>query len=320
MYLVYGNSLVEIKEKINKIIETINTSNIIKYNYTETDIDLILEDACYFSMFDDKKCIVISDCIFLTSKEKDSANIDKLLRYIKNPNEKTIIIFSLNEEKLDERKKITKELKKCCEVFTFNKKDNKNIISIIMENLNNENYDIESAALNELLVRCENNEDTILNELEKLKMYKINDKKIELNDVITVVPKSLENNIYKLTNAISEKNKNEIFRIYKELIDNKTDEFIIIGLLESQFRLFLSIKVLLEDGKNQYEINEVLKEHPYRIQLGIKESVKFKKKELINYLEKLYEIDKSKKTGEICENNSLEMFLLEMWGKNGKIR
>ena len=84
--------------------------------------------------------------------------------------------------------------------------------------------------------------------------------------------------------------------------------------------MFLSIKVLLEDGKNQYEINEVLKEHPYRIQLGIKESVKFKKKELINYLEKLYEIDKSKTTGEICENNSLEMFLLDMWGKNGKIR
>ena len=42
MYLVYGNSLVEIKEKINKIIETINTNNVIKYNYTETDIDLIL--------------------------------------------------------------------------------------------------------------------------------------------------------------------------------------------------------------------------------------------------------------------------------------
>ena len=279
MYLVYGNSLVEIKEKINKIIETINTNNVIKYNYTETDIDLILEDACYLSMFDDKKCIVISDCIFLTSKEKDSINIDKLLRYIKNPNEKTIIIFSLNEEKLDERKKITKELKKCCEVFAFNKKDNKNIISIIMENLNKENYDIESAALNELLIRCENNKDTILNELEKLKMYKISDKKIKLNDVITVVPKSLENNIYKLTNAISDKNKNEIFRIYKELIESKTDEFIIIGLLESQFRLFLSIKVLLEDGKNQYEINEILKEHPYRIQLGIKESTKFKKKE-----------------------------------------
>ena len=90
MYLVYGNSLVEIKEKINKIIETINTNNVIKYNYTETDIDLILEDACYLSMFDDKKCIVISDCIFLTSKEKDSINTDKLLRYIKNPNEKTI--------------------------------------------------------------------------------------------------------------------------------------------------------------------------------------------------------------------------------------
>ena len=106
--------------------------------------------------------------------------------------------------------------------------------------------------------------------------------------------------------------ENEIFRIYKELINNKIDDFIIIGLLESQFRLFLSIKILLEDGKKHYEINEILKEHPYRIQLGIKESAKFKKKELISYLEKLFEIDKSKKSGELTENNSLEMFLLEM--------
>ena len=320
MYLIYGNSLIEIKEKTNQIIETLKTSNIIKYNYTETNINDIIEDACYFSMFEDKKCIVVNDCTFLTSKDKETSNVDNLIKYIKNPNEETTIIFCLNEEKLDERKKITKELKKYCEVFTYNKKDNKNIISIVTENLRKDQYEIDSKALNELLNRCENNKDTILNELEKLKMYKINNKKIELNDVIEVVPKSLENNIYKLTNAISEKNKNEIFRIYRELINNKIDDFIIIGLLESQFRLFLSIKILLEDGKNQYEINEILKEHPYRIQLGIKESAKFKRKELITYLEKLFEIDKSKKTGELCENNSLEMFLLELWGLYGKNR
>lgn len=320
MYLVYGNSLIEIKEKINEIIETLKTNNIIKYNYTETNIDEIIEDACYFSMFGDKKCIIVNDCTFLTSKDKETSNIDNLIKYIKNPNEETTIIFCLTEEKLDERKKITKEIKKTCQVFVYNKKDNKNITSIITENLKKDKYDIEYDALNELLDRCENNKDTILNELDKLKMYKINNKKIKFNDVIEVVPKSLENNIYKLTNAISEKNKNEIFRIYKELINNKIDDFIIIGLLESQFRLFLSIKILLEDGKKHYEINEILKEHPYRIQLGIKESAKFKKKELISYLEKLFEIDKSKKSGELTENNSLEMFLLEMWGLYGKTR
>ena len=42
MYLVYGNSLIEIKEKINEIIETLKTNNIIKYNYTETNIDYII--------------------------------------------------------------------------------------------------------------------------------------------------------------------------------------------------------------------------------------------------------------------------------------
>ena len=313
MYLIYGNSQIEIKSKINEILNKLNTKNIIKYSYLETNIEDILEDACYFSMFSDKKCIIVNDCVFLTSK--DNNNIDSLLRYLKNPNEETTIIFTLNEDKLDERKKITKELKKCCEVFVFNQKENKNIISLITENIKKDNYEIDSDALHELLNRCENNKDTILNELEKLKMYKVKDKKIEFNDVTIVVPKSLENNIYKLTDAISKKDKNEMFRIYKELLENRIDEFIIIGLLESQFRLFLSIKILLEDGKSLNEINSILKIHPYRIQIGIKESSKFKKRELMEYLEKLFEIDKSKKTNEITENNSLEMFLLEMRGK-----
>ena len=40
----------------------------------------------------------------------------------------------------------------------------------------------------------------------------------------------------------------------------------------------------------------------------------------MDYLKKLYEIDKSIKTGEITLNNSLEMFLIEMWGENDKNR
>lgn len=318
MYLIYGNSQIEIQEKINEIIQENNSNNVIKYSYIENELLDILEDASYISMFEEKKIIVISECIFLTSK--DTKDVTSLLRCINNPNESTIIIFTLNEEKLDERKKITKELKSKCEVYTYNIKENKNLVTIISDNFKRDNYKIDLDSIKKIIELTENNKDTIINEIDKLKMYKINDKIITLNDVIEVVPKSLENNMFKLTEAINQKDKDKVFKIYKELINNRIEETVILNLLANQFRLYLSIKILLEDNKNKYEINNILKEHPYRIELGIKESSNYKKKELVGYLKKLYEIDKSIKTGEITLNNSLEMFLIEMWGENDKNR
>lgn len=318
MYLIYGNSQIEIQQKINEIIQENNSNNVIKYSYIENELLDILEDASYISMFEEKKIIVISECLFLTSK--DNKDITDLLRYINNPNESTIIIFTLNEEKLDERKKITKELKNKCEVYTYNIKENKNLVTIISDNFKRDNYKIDLESIKKIMELTENNKDTIINEIDKLKMYKINDKIITLNDVIEVIPKSLENNMFKLTEAINQKNKDKVFKIYKELINNRIEETVILNLLANQFRLYLSIKILLENNKNKYEINNILKEHPYRIDLGIKESSNYKKKDLMDYLKKLYEIDKSIKTGEITLNNSLEMFLIEMWGENDKNR
>ena len=57
MYLIYGNSQIEIQEKINEIIQENNSNNVIKYSYIENELLDILEDASYISMFEEKKII-----------------------------------------------------------------------------------------------------------------------------------------------------------------------------------------------------------------------------------------------------------------------
>ena len=73
-----------------------------------------------------------------------------------------------------------------------------------------------------------------------------------------------------------------------------------------------SIKILLNEKKSKKEIIEILKEHPYRIEIGIKECYNFKKEDLENYLIELYEIDKNIKTGLTQKENALLMFFLNL--------
>jgi len=311
MYLIYGSSKIEINKKIEELIKKQNIENIIKYDLEESELIDVIEDACYMDMFSDKKCIIAENCYFLTAK--DSNDTEELTKYINNPNENTLLIFTLNEEKLDERKKIVKLIKEKFDIYVYNiTKDNSNIKTLIINEFKEEDYSITEDALKELLDRTKNNINIVTNEIKKLKLYKINDKKIIKEDVEKVVSKPLEDDVFKLVNAINTKDKKRIFELYQDLLSSRKEVSVIIGLLASQFRLYLSIKILLNEKKSKKEIIEILKEHPYRIEIGIKECYNFKKEDLENYLIELYEIDKNIKTGLTQKENALLMFFLNL--------
>ena len=91
---------------------------------TDDEIETILEDANSIDMFGNKKLIIVNNSIIF-SETKQEKNIEKLINYIKSPNQDCILIFTISVEKLDERKKIIKEIRKNCIVKEFNNFDNK---------------------------------------------------------------------------------------------------------------------------------------------------------------------------------------------------
>ena len=109
IYLIYGLEEYLIKKEISKIIEKSNVieDNIIRYNLNNVNISDVIEEACTVSLFDSKKVIICEECSFLTSENKKEINhdIESLTKYINNPFEDVIIIFTIAEEKLDDRKK-----------------------------------------------------------------------------------------------------------------------------------------------------------------------------------------------------------------------
>ena len=307
IYLLYGNLEALITDYISKIItkHKINDLNISKYNINDNLTDII-EDANTLSLFDDKKLIIINNnALFVGKKSVDTIALEK---YIINSNPNTILIFVVNEEKLDTRRKLYKNIKEKGEVFEFNKLPN---INTYVKNLFS-GYTITNDSINLLIKRVGNDLNRLKQEIEKIKIYKINDKLITDSDIIDCTVEKIDINIFNFIDNIIRKNKSETIKTYKELLKIGEEPIKIIVLLANQFRLMYQSKLLTSKGYSEDDIASLLHVKRYPVHLAIQKSYHYNKEVLIDNLEQLADLDIKIKSGEIDKNLALELFLLRL--------
>lgn len=314
LYLIYGIEDYIIDEAIKKIITDNNIidDNIIKYNLDEVNVSLALEEASTVSMFDSKKLVICEGCTFLTGENKKEINhdIDSLTKYINNPFTDVFLVFVVRKEKLDDRKKIVKELKKNSTVIEAQKKENYNLNNYIIDYVNKNGYNMSKNACIKLIERAGSNLSNLISECDKIFLYKDDEKNITEEDIENLVFKNIEDNIFELTNAVMNKDKKKIINIYKDLILMGEEEIKLIVMLANQFRMILQVKLMVKNGYKERDMTTIIKEHPYRVKLAMQSN--FKINELENYLIKLEELDYSIKSGKLDKSFGFEMFLLNI--------
>ena len=310
IYLLYGEFESDIEKFIDKLIKDNSIDTKVVYNYKDTSIEDVVEECSYTDLFGNKKMVILNDCTFLTGK--DTLESDLLNKYLDNPNKDVILIFKIVTDKLDERKKLVKTIKSVAIVKEFKLLDEKNLNSYIKNYFESLEFKIDNLSINEIVNRLSANTKVIDSELDKLYLYKLNDRVITLEDVKKVIVRYEDNTIFKLVDAVVKKDKEKIFNLYKELLNNKEEPIMILTMLANQFRLMYQSRVLYNDGLSFKDIASKLKEHPYRVQLAIQNSNNLSKKELKNIIQKLAETDYQIKTGIMDKEKALEIFFLEL--------
>lgn len=311
IYVLYGENDILIDKYIKNIIKENNITDKIVYDYDTTSIEDIVTECAYNSLFNDKKLVVVNNSIFLTGK--GSLESEVFTNYIHSVNPNTYLVLKVNSDKLDERKKIVKELKEVSVVKCFSLIGEKDIISYAKSYFESNNKKIDYDALREISLRINSNTKVLDSELNKLLIYKINSDNINLDDVKKVITKyEEEGNIFKLVNAVINKDKASIFNLYKDLIENKEEPQVIISLLESNIRLILCTKILLEEGYTKEKIVAHLKEHPYRVGLSINSSRNISLNELVKMLKYLSILDYEIKTGVVDRFKGLEAYFINL--------
>ena len=212
-YLLYGKEMFLIEKEVKNIINKNNIEeiNISKYDLELNNLNEILDDANTVSLFSNNKLIIVENAyIFSRVQNKKNDNIEILENYLKNNND-TIIIFIDNNEKIDSVKKIVKLIKEKGVIKEFNP----------LKNINNtvkamfDDYKISDNSINLLINRVGSSLELIYQEVEKLKIYKINDKIITNKDIEDVTVENINVDIFKFVDDIINKNKKDAIKTYK---------------------------------------------------------------------------------------------------------
>ena len=305
IYLIISNDKVVSDLKINEILKKSQNGSILRYDLEEVPIENLIEDLDTYNFLENKKIVIGLHASFLNSTKKEAVvhNIEVFEKYIKNPNPDNILI--LVADSIDKKKKIVKELLQVCDVLEgeCSSKD------LIKNNL--DDYQMDNKAIDLLIEYCGDTE-RIINELEKLKLYKLDDKIITCDDIKNIVSKNIDDNIFTLVDYIINGRKKEAYEIYNELLLHGEQVANIIPKLANKIRLIYQVKVFLKEGKSDLEISKLLKSHPYPIKLARESSYKYSEQLILEYLNKLADLDYNLKSGKSNPNIIFETFIAEI--------
>ena len=296
VYLINGEKSL-IDKEVSDLIKKYNTTSIIKYDLIDTKISDVINDIDTVNLFLDKKLIICSSL-------NNIDNIDILVKYLDNQNDNILILT--NEDKVD-LKILNKIKNKKIEKIDVSNID---LTSFIKEEF--KDYKISFKEINMLKDYTSNDYNRIKEEIIKLKMYKLDTKEITEEDIKKLVAKNLDKNIFDLVNYIYKKNKDKVFEVYYELIENNEDELKIIGFLSNNYVLIYKIKELIKEYSDEECMIKLNKMHPYRFKLLKEQALSLDKKYLLNKIKELGELDIKIKSGVINPKLGMELFFCKL--------
>jgi len=304
-YIIESSDIVVINEEVNNILKKhkLTSDMIIKYNLLETSISNVIMELDTYNFLVPNKVIVCDNAYFLTDNNPRgvvSHDISDLVKYLENPSKDNILVLIC--DKLSKNNKLIK-------LFDDNNiiSGELNIDSLIKNRLSD--FKMDTKTIKYLIDCCHGDNERILNELDKLKCYKWDEKIITSEDIDTCVIRLDEENIFDLIDSIVSKNKSKAHKLTHELFEKGEDISRIVSVLSDQFRLMYQSKILLLEGKTQPVIAKELGVHPYRVKLAVEKGRSYSNKMLLSLLEKLFDLDYMIKTGAGAPKLYFDLFL-----------
>lgn len=318
VYFAYGNQSFMLKNRTKKIIGEVfkdEEQNVVKIDYAEQGVEAIIDEAMQLSLSFAKKLIIVENSVFLNGEKKTALKndqLDELMRCLEeitnDPEEMTSILFTLNEDKADDKSKLYKFISTHGGVFVLTELTEKDWPIYVFKYFDKRGYVISNDAIKELVTRVHGDVNIFSNEANKLLMY-CEDKKIDLEDVLEIVPRNLEDDSFKILNALLTNNKNEALQIYRDLRLKNIEPVQLISLFSSSILYMLNVKNLTMQNIKNDEIAQITKSSTGRVYMTQKNIKNVKKEFLEAKIEELYNLDKDIKHSNVDRFYAFELYL-----------
>ena len=244
LYLISGSDQYLKKQVLEKLAALIPKSqasmNLSKFDLENSWLVDAVNDADSMPFLGDRRLVFILHPYFLTAEKVPQKNIQKteeFEKYLMHPALSTSLVIVLDEQKMDQRKKICKLLKKKALIIECDSLNEGQIRHYAVEKLEKRGYTIEKAALDLLIQKTEGVFSNVMTEIDKLCLTALKTKKISVEMVAGLVPQSLEQNVFELNKLVLQGKKKAAMQTYHDLILQREEPLKLNALLIGKVRL-----------------------------------------------------------------------------------
>lgn len=317
---IYGEVPELVEKKSNDIVESYlnekkDDFNYVKYNLYDTSFNQIIEEALTMPFISEKKAIVVKNAFIFTGEKvsKDiQPNNEQVNEFLEKYDGENFIIFEVYQNKLDERKKITKTLKKTSKLAKVEQMSEQEIKNWIKNKLHENFKDIKQDALDLFIELTGINFNIVSQELEKIILFLGERTTINKKDVEEIINRSLEQNVFLLTEYIQKGEKYKAIQLIKDLIVMKEEPIKLLALITSNYRLYYQCKILSRKGYSGQQIAKTINVHPYRVKLALNQVKHYQLTHLLNIIDQCAETDYKLKSSYLDKQLILELFILSL--------
>ena len=242
--LFYGINEGSKNEKINELINGIDKDNIFRYDekHILDNQDDFFDQLLNKSLFQDKKFIIINRVT-----DKFFKIFDEI--FIRKPED---IIIIINAGLLEKRSKLRTFFEKDKKLISSPfYEDNFEILSKLTEDfLRKNNISLSQSNINLLINRCSKDRANLINELNKIKFFTINNKKISTEDLLKLINLSENHSINELVDCCLAKKKSKTLNILNENIFDDNDCILILRTFLSKAKKLLDLCKKFNESKD----------------------------------------------------------------------
>ncbi|HEM5031423.1 DNA polymerase III subunit delta [Streptococcus suis] len=283
-------------------------------DYSQVDLDLVS-----LPFFSDEKVVILDYFSDLTTDKKRHLTDDELKQfeaYLENPVETTRLII-LAPGKLDSKRRLVKLLKRDGLVLEANPLKEADLRHYFQKELGRLGLNMDGDVFHYLLGKSNFDFAEISKNLAFLQSYK-GKELITMADIDAAIPKTLQDNIFDLTQMVLQSKMDEARQLVHDLRLQGEDEIKLIAIMLTQFRTYLQVQILQEQGKSESqmvaELSEIMgrKVNPYQIKFALRDSRHLSIGFLKKVVRLLIETDYQIKTGRFDKDYLFELTLLKI--------
>lgn len=282
--------------------------------YQEAELDL--ESMPFFA---DEKVVIFDHFADMTTAKKsylDDRELKRLESYLQSPVETTRLVL-MASGKLDGKRRLVKLLKRDALVLETSPLKDAELKTYFQKKAHQEGLIFDTGVFEELLIKSNFDFSDVQKNMAFLKGYKA-EGNISSKDIAEAIPKSLQDNIFDMTQLLLRGDINGVRELVHDLRLQGEDDIKLIAVMLGQFRTYLQVKLLSAQGKSEQQIVVSLSDYlgrkvnPYQIRYALRDSRPLSIEFLKMSIKSLIETDYQIKTGTYDKEYLFDLALLKI--------